>query len=216
MDCRGRHNAPSRAGHCKDPCKDIFLRNCFVQTELLKMEKTLQPRKGTRPSALLPPSVCLSCPTKCAPCPAKANNHYENPCLSMSCATNIHMRRGFPVEFEFHLPLCDVFFPTLLLSPRACLQSAALCTPHGLSFICKKYGKGSGKHHTRRNHTPMHALFCCACHVYMLCFPLCSFATTYAKAFRKYHKVGKTVPFPYLVHEHMEKPAPPRHMSCVM
>ena len=69
--------------------------------------------------ALLPPPVSLSWLTKCAPCPPMANNHFENPCLSMSWATNIHLRRGFVVEFEFDLPLCDVFFPTLLLSLQA-------------------------------------------------------------------------------------------------
>ena len=46
-------------------------------------------------SALLPPSVSLSWLTKCARCPPMANNHFENPSLSMSCATNIHLRRGF-------------------------------------------------------------------------------------------------------------------------
>ena len=161
-------------------------------------------------SSPLSPSNSLSWLTKCAPCPPMANNHFENPCLSMSCATNIHLREGFVVEFEFDLPLCDVFFPTLLLTLCGRLQSAALCTPHGLLFICRKYGKGSGKDHIRRNHTPcaMHALFCCASHVYMLCFPLCSFARTYGNSFGRYHKVGKTPPSPYLVHEHMQKHAP--------
>ena len=187
-----------------------------MRTELWKREKTSQPRKGTHPSVLLPPSGCLSCPTKCAPCPPMANNHFVNPCLSMSCATNINLRRGFVVEFEFHLALCDVFFPTLQLTLQACLQSAKLCTPHVLLFICRKYGKRSGKDHIQRNHTPPHALFCCASHVYMLCLPLCSFAGSYGKAFGKYYKVGKTLPSPYHVHRPMEKSAPPPHMSCVM
>ena len=69
-----------------------------------------------------------------------------------------------------------------------------------------------------RNHTPcaLYASFCFAVHVFMLCFPLCYFSRKYGKSFGKYHKVGETPPFPSLVHEHMEKPAPPPRMSCVM
>ena len=154
-----------------DPCRDHFLKTCFVRTELLKMEKTLQPKKWTRPSELLPPpSVSLSSLTKCASCPPLA----KNPSLSMSCATNMHLRRGFVVQFEFDSPLCDVFFPTLLLTLRACLQTAALCTPNGLLFICRK--RISQGPYTKKPHPYACSVFFCASHVYMLCLPLCSLA----------------------------------------
>ena len=79
--------------------------------------------------ALLPPSVDRSWLTKCAPRPPWANNHFENPCLSMSCATNIHLRRGFVVEFEFELPLRDVFFPTPLSYPPRMIAICCLFAP---------------------------------------------------------------------------------------
>ena len=125
----------------------------------------LRPQRLLLMLRLLQPSGSLSCLTKCAPCPPMANNHFEDTCLSMSGATNIHMRKGFVVQFEFHFALCDVFFPTLLFTLQACLQCGQLCIPHGLLFLCTKYGSGCGNHHIHRTHTPMHALFCRAFHI---------------------------------------------------
>ena len=86
-------------GRCVDPCKDLFLRPCFVRTELLKTQKTLRPRKGTS-VALLPPALSLPCLRECAPCPPMATKHFENPCLSLSCASDIHLRRGLAVNLN--------------------------------------------------------------------------------------------------------------------
>ena len=122
---------------------------------------------------------------------------------------------GFVVDFELHLVLCNVFFPTLLLTLQACLPSAELCTPHVLLFICKKYGKGSGKDHIQGNHSPPHALFRCPSDVYMLCLPLWSFAGLYGKAFGKYYKVGNCPPPTLCVS--IWKSVPPLlicHVSC--
>ena len=142
VDCSAQHNAPSCVGLCVDRCRDLFLRSPLV----LKTEKTLRPRTRTS-AALLPPSINLSCPTKCAPCSPMASKHFENPCFSMSCANNIHLRRGFVVEFQFDFPLCDFFNPTLLLSPQGSLQFAALCSAHALLFIPGIYGQRSGDEH---------------------------------------------------------------------
>ena len=130
VDCPARHNAPSRVGLCVDPYRDLFLRTCFVLTELLRKEKASRPSKGTS-AALLPPAASLPFPTECAPRPPMASKRSENPCLSMSCAGNIHQRRGFAAN----LNLICFLYATLLPSPQGSLQCAALCSAHALLFI---------------------------------------------------------------------------------
>ena len=174
-----------------------------MRTEVLKTEKTSRPRKGTS-AALLPPAINLSCPTKCAPCSPMASKHFENPCLSMSCANNIHLRRGFVVEFQFDFPLCDFFRPTLLLSPQGSLQFVALCSAHALLFIPGIYGKRSFDDHR----TPLVLFVLCLAVLSMLpCFAFpCAISLRSMENHSEYHSVRNTPPPLSPVHDRMEEP----------
>ena len=145
--------------------------------------------------ALLPPSISLSWLTKHAPCPPVANNHYENPCLSMSCATNKHVRRGFVVDFEFDLP-CVMFFsgPSYLAFKDDCnLLHLAPLMP------CCFFVGSMEKDLVRTKNTPcaLRALSCCAFHVSMLGFPLCFFSKKYVKIIQKIQQRRENTPPPH-------------------